>query len=925
VTALRIRLLGPIDVIAAGAEPRAVHGQRLKAVLVALALQSGRVVSVDGLVDVVWGDAVPAGGTTTLQSHVSHLRRALGDRDAIRACPPGYVLDVDGEATDVQTAERLIAQAGQEADPADRERLLADAVALWRGRALDDLAGVSWFDLHSHRLDQLHLRARCALVDARLQLGRHEDLIPVLEQVIRQHPHDEDGYRQLMLAQYRAGRQVDALETYRRLRRTLDEDLGVVPHESLRDLDAAILRQDPALTLRPRTALVATQRVVPAQLPAPVGGFVGRDRELSTLDSLLSGGAVHAVVISGTAGVGKTTLAVHWAHRVRDRFPDRQLYVNLRGFDPGRPPLRPVEAVRGFLDALDVPPTRIPSTVDAQVGLYRSLVSDRRMLVVLDNARDAEQVRPLLPGSVGCMAVVTSRDQAVPLVATEGAAVIYLDLLSPWEANNLLSSRIGADRVAAEPDAASDLILRCAGLPLALTITAARARVGRGLALTALAQELRATGNVLDALRGGDTMTDLRAVFSWSVDALAPDPVRLFRLLGLYPGPDITMAAAASLSGMPATRCAAAMTELVGAQLVVEHRPGRYTYHDLLRAYAKEQAYAHVADTDRQAAVHRIVDHYLHSAHAAVRLAYTSPLVPPQPAQDGVQPERHTDGPAAARWLATEHAGLLATAELAAAATGCEQQAWRMAVALSGYLRYSHHWHDWAAVQRGALSAAQRAGDQRGEAYARLGLGRALRWLGNLPAAVVEIQAAWRGFEIVDDPAGLGHTDNELGIFARTREAHREALAHYEHSLACSRRAKHRNGEAYALNNIGWCHCLLDQPQQAVRYCVDALELFMADADRPGQAAALDSLGYAHQLMAHHDLAIEYYTAAVELYDSFDNRYHKAETLTRLGDTHQAAGVPARAQQVWANALRLLTELGHPDAEQVSDRLRRHG
>src|SRR5262245_26184563 len=319
---------------------------------------------------------------------MSHLRRVLGDRRVIVARSPGYLLDVDDEAIDIGVATRLLDEGTRQADLAERETLLQAAAALWRGRPLAELARLSWFDLHAHRLDELELKARHALADARLALGRHVQLIPELEELIRQHPHYEQSYGQLMLAQYRAGRQADALATYQRLRRTLDDDLGLAPTQPLRDLESAILRQEPALAL-PAPPIVAGGRgVVPAQLPAAVSGFVGRDDELSTLDQLVAGGGMTAAVvavISGTAGIGKTTLAVHWAHRVRDRFPDGQLYVNLRGFDPAGPPMPPAEAVRGFLDALGVPPQGIPTTPDAQIGLYRSVVAGRRVLVVLDN------------------------------------------------------------------------------------------------------------------------------------------------------------------------------------------------------------------------------------------------------------------------------------------------------------------------------------------------------------------------------------------------------------------------------------------------------------------------------------------------------------------------------------------------------------
>jgi DNA-binding SARP family transcriptional activator len=913
---VRVRLLGPIDVMVNGA-PKAVPGRRLKAVLAALALQPGRVVSTDGLVDIVWGDE-PSPTAATLQSHMSHLRRVLDDRGAVQARSPGYLLDV--EATDVDVATRMIDEGSQLPDLAERETVLQSAVALWRGRPLADLAGLTWFDLQAHRLDQLQLKARHALIDVRLALGQHLQLIGELEQLIGQHPHYEQSYGQLMLAQYRAGRQADALATYQRLRNILDDDLGLAPTQPLRDLEAAILRQDPALSLPPAPVLSTGRDAVPAQLPAAVSGFVGRTGELSTLDQLVAGGGGSAVVISGTAGIGKSAMALHWAHRIRDRFPGGQLYVNLRGFDPTRPPMRPAEAVRGFLCALGVPARRLPSTLDEQTGLYRSLLAGRRILVVLDNARDAGQVRPLLPGSSDCLAVVTSRDQLAPLVATHGAVAIYLDLLSPREAGDLLGSRIGVERVAAEPGAVADLITRCARLPLALTVTAARAQASRGLPLAALAQELR--DNSLDALRAGDAATDLRAVFSSSFRALTSGAAMLFGLLGLHPGPDITVAAAASLADFPAARCRAALAELVGAQLLAEHRPGRYTFHDLLRAYANDQA---LHRDDRQQAVHRVIDHYLHSAHAALRLAYGPPKVSLTLSRAGARPEEHPDRPAALRWLVTEHTVLLAVAELAATTPGCEEQAWRMAGAMTSNMCYANYWPDWVDVQRRALEAAQRVDDRLGQAYAHLGLGRALRWLGDQDDAAVEIKAAWQGFAELGDQTGQGQTGNELGMLAIGRGAHHEALIHHEHALACFREAQDHNGEAYALNNIGWCLSLLGRPEQALRSCGHALELFRTVGDRPGQAATLDSLGFAHQLMAQPERAIGYYTGAVELFRDIDNPYHEAEVLTRLGDAHQAAGAAAAARKVWTRSLRLLTELDHSDAADVRQRLRTHG
>jgi DNA-binding SARP family transcriptional activator len=427
-------------------------------VLATLALHDREVVSVGRLMDVVWGEAAPPTATNTLQSHVSYLRGVLGNKAAIRAHPPGYVFDLGAESTDVQVAERLLRQGTQSGDPVSGVRQLEAALALWRGRALADVADLPGLEDHVRRLDLLSLQVRRALSEARLAAGEHRQLVPSLEQMAAEHPLDERIHAQLMLALYRGGRQADALAVYRRLRHTLGDQLGIDPSQLLRDLETAILQQDPSLDVptapdaafAPPAAVALSVPVmpVPAQLPSAVPTFAGRGAELDGLDTILSG-QTPVAVISGTAGVGKTALAVHWARRVAERFPDGQLYVDLRGFDPGRAPLDPGEVVRGFLNALGVHVHRVPRGFDAQLGLYRSVLAGKRVLVLLDNARDADQVLPLLPGSPGCVTVVTSRTQLTTLVATQGAWPLTLDLLTPEESRDLLGRRLGASRVAA--------------------------------------------------------------------------------------------------------------------------------------------------------------------------------------------------------------------------------------------------------------------------------------------------------------------------------------------------------------------------------------------------------------------------------------------------------------------------------------------
>jgi len=617
-TVVRVRLLGPVDVVAEGG-PRPVRGLRRRAVLATLALHHGQAVSTGRLVDAVWGQTAPPAALNTLQSNVSYLRQLLGSKAAILARPPGYVMDLGDDGTDMQLAERLLRQGIQSADPGRRVRDLREALALWRGNPLADVAGLAWLEEQAARLDLLRERIQRALSEARLAVGEHAQLVPDLEQMVAEHPLDEQLHGQLMLALYRNGRQADALAAYQRLRFTLAEELGIDPSQAVRDLETAILRQDPVLDVpAPAAALLPASpaRPIPAQLPPRVAGFAGREQELARLDAILSqaahggqtrGAPTAIAAIIGTAGVGKTTLAVHWAHRVRERFPDGQLYVNLRGFDWCRPAVDQGHALRKILDALALSPERIPDDLQAQVGLYRSLLAGKRMLVVLDNARDAEQVRPLLPGSPGCLALVTSRNQLTGLVAIEGALPLGLDLLTVSEARDLLARRLGPDRVASEPEAASEIIERSARLPLALTITAARAATKPGFPLAVTAAELRQAATILDPFHGGDLATDVRAVFSWSYRTLSTDAARLFRLLGLHPGPDITLAAAAGLAGIPAEQARLLLAELAYAHLLTEHSPGRYAFHDLLRAYATEQAHTYDSDHDRHAAVVRIL------------------------------------------------------------------------------------------------------------------------------------------------------------------------------------------------------------------------------------------------------------------------------------------------------------------------------
>jgi tetratricopeptide (TPR) repeat protein/transcriptional regulator with XRE-family HTH domain len=671
----------------------------------------------------------------------------------------------------------------------------------------------------------------------------------------------------------------------------------------------------------------------PRQLPAGTRHFVGRARELRRLTELLdeaaTGEGTAVSVLDGMAGVGKTALAVHWAHQVADRFPGGQLYVNLRGFDPTGPSLTPARAIRQFLDALDVPAPRVPADLDAQTALYRTLVADRRMLLVLDNARNAGQVRPLLPGSPGCLALVTSRNQLTPLIATEDAQPITLYPLTRDEAWELLASRLGPVRVAAEPKAVAAVIDNCARLPLALTVVAARAAIRPDRPLAILAGELAETETGaragLDALSAGDSTTDVRTVFSWSYQALSPEAARLFRLLGVHRGPDTSAAAAASLAGLAPEKAGPLLAELVRANLAVEHRPGRYSVHDLLRTYAVDLADTRDPEAERLAAARRLLDHYLHTAHAAEELLYPAQeelvLDPPEP---GTTPERPADKKAALAWFTAEHAVLIAavTADQAGVGHSLDRRICRLSRMLRTFLYRQGHWHDWAEAGHAALAAARRLRDPREQGYAHRGLAQAYTSLSRFEEVDAHARQALRMFARAGDKVGQAHTHYTVAYLWEQRSDHHAALAHARQALELYQAAGHRFGRANALNAIGWIHTQLGDHHEAVAACRQALDLLADLGDVVGQAQTLDSLGFAHHHIGDQARAIVCFQRALALFRDLDDRYDEADTLVHLGDAHHAAGDAGAAADHWRQALTILAGLDHADAHKVRAKLR---
>ncbi len=663
------------------------------------------------------------------------------------------------------------------------------------------------------------------------------------------------------------------------------------------------------------------ERLVPRQLTAAVSYFAGRNRELELLDSLLDNGTASGVttaVISGMAGVGKTTLALHWAHRVASRFPDGQLYAKLRGFDIGVRPADPSDVLRGFLDALQVHPERIPGDVEALAARYRGVLSGRKMLVFLDDASDAAQVRPLLPASPGCVVVVTSRRELSALAAHEGARLFCLDVLTEAESTELLTARLGTQRAAAEPAALKDLARLCARLPLALSVTVARAAAQPNLPLRALADELSDTQGRLDALDAGDQTANVRSVFSLSYKHLSATAARMFRLLGLHPGPDITAAAAASLAGVPARQARAELRNLVRASLLTESVTGRFAFHDLLRAYAVEQARLPESDDDLRTALHRLLDHYLHTARAAHRVMYPGRdvIVLPLPSAR-VFPEDFPSKRDALAWLQSEYQVNLKLIDLAVR-EGFDDHAWRLPVVLWTFYYVCGHWHDCEATQRIAVDAARRLGARDGQARALCGLGSIYIWAGKNQPAHSCLSQARELFRELGDDVGLARADINIGLLFTNEARFQEALTVTLEAVRLSEaRPDDENMRlvlASALNSAAEIHVHLGEYPQARTRCQQALRLCHEIDYSPGEAGTWDTLGCVCQHLGEHAEATRCFSRAANLNRETGNRFQLAMTLSHLGDTYRVMSNTRAARTVWAEALAHLEDMHHQPA-----------
>lgn len=888
---MEYRVLGPLEV-RVNEHPLPLGGPKQRTLLAVLLLEANRVVSVDQLVDAIWGQRPPATATAQVQSQVSGLRRVLADAgagtDVIVTRPPGYLIRVQPEKLDLKVFEQRCTEARAamaHAQPQQAAAAFAAALRLWRGPALADVTG-NVAETAATRLAEQRLAVLEERFEADLASGHHAELVAELTALVAEHRLRERLRALLMLSLYRCGRQAEALTVYRQTRQVLVEELGVDPSAELQRLEHAILTADPRL--EPPSQLRANgvvPSVLPAQLPSDVADFTGRAKQVAQLRDLLVSDAgddeVQAVVIAtiaGPAGVGKTALAVHVAHQLRAHYPDGQLFVDLRGAEPD--PLDAAEVLGGFLRALGVDATQLPDGVERRAGMYRSRLADRRVLVVLDNAAGDAQVRPLLPGVAGCAVLVTSRRR---LVGLAGARLIELDVLDAEAAVELLARIAGPERTGAEPEAAEEVVRLCGYLPLAVRIAAGRLAARLHWRLSRMATLLTDEQRRLDELQLGDLQ--VRASVTLSYDGLDATTQRAFRCLGLLDTADFSSWAAAALLDVAVQAAEEVLDALVDGQLLEiagQGCPGltRYRWHDLVRLHAREQAHEQDCAAQRSTALARLVGACLTLIEQVNRAIFgasswiahgDTPRWRPSPEVIG---ELHADP---VGWFETERTTLVAVVKRGAAAD-LGGIVWQLADSLVYYVHLRGEVHlpeqvdYWQDSHEAALAAARRVGDRRGEGALLIGLGLLKLFQQRYEQA--------RGF-----------MDQARAVFAELGDRHGEALVTFGFAIA---------------------DALTGQLPRALQGFRTALTAFQEFADLPGQANADYSIGRVYLVQGHLDDARIHLDAAVQLYQQVGHRSGEAMVLDWLGRLHRKQQHLDEATSCFRQCQLIADELGEP-------------
>ncbi|MFI6744035.1 BTAD domain-containing putative transcriptional regulator [Nonomuraea sp. NPDC050451] len=919
---MEFQVLGPVGATV-GPHHVEIGTPRQRCVLAVLLTEVGQVVSADQLIDRVWDQAPPREARSTLYSYVTRIRTVLqslgteADGVALVRHTGGYVLEAPPDRVDLHRFRQLVKQA-RAAEDERSSALLNEALALWRADALTGVSG-AWAERTRAQLDDERVTASLLYQDVQLSLGRHEELLPGLHDLVASHPFDERLTARLMTVLERCGRQAEALRLYERIRSQLAEQLGVDPGPELRARHLEVLSS----VSEPSGLAIAAAPLVSRQLPLPPTGFEGRDRELADLDRMAEQDEGVILALVGTGGVGKTYLALNWAHLRLNRFPDGQLYANLKGFNPAGEHVSTSTALRGFLEALGVEPAAIPFDDDARSALYRSLVAGRRLLIVLDDVREPADVIPLLPGSATCTVLVTSRNRLDGLVVTHGARVLALEVLSPAEAHRMLARKLGADRVSAEAATVRVLLEHCGGLPLALGILASRATAHSEFPLALLAEELKEESSRLDALDVGGASTDVRAVFASSYRALTPHAAWAFGLLGLAPGSGISLSAATALLTMPISRARSVLRTLEAAHLVHQYAPQRYRMHDLVRLYAMEVAERDVPAHERDAALRRLTEFYFHSAYAADRVLYPHRLdlkwARPDDGGFALEPIRETAE--ALAWFDAEYSSLLATHRLTVA-RGWDIATWQLAWALDTYCWRRSHRADRLSMWKAAFEAAERLAEPGLRAMAHWRLGFARAHAGERDQVLDLLHRALSMFTEMRETAFQAQVHQSLGWVLSQQGEHGLSLHHAECALALYQGLANPAWEANALNAVAWCLAQLDRHEHALVRCEQALALFRKGDDPDGEAATLDSMGYIAHHMGEHREAIAFYRSAVRLRNATGNATQEPDTLVRIGEAHAALGEATHARQAWERAASLYRgQRRLKEAERVQARL----
>jgi DNA-binding SARP family transcriptional activator len=897
---------------------------RQRAVLAALLVDAGNPVSLDQLTDRVWGGAAPLRAAGALRTYVSRLRGVLVGmgHGGIQREPGGYVIDVGETAVDLQRFRRLAERGRTGASDAAGD-LFEQALGLWRGDALADL-DTPWAADVRHSLEAERFAVRLDRNDARLRMGRHTELLADLAALVAANPLDERVAGQHITALYRSGRQADALAAYDRIRRRLADELGVDPGPVLQQLHQWILSGDPAAMAAPQRASgepAPSDRTVPRQLPSAVPGFVGRATQLERLDGVIAeaepdrrphAGPVVVAAIDGTAGVGKTALAVHWAQRVAHRFPDGQLYVNLRGYGADDP-VEPTDALERMLRSLDVAPERIPAGLDERSALLRSQLAERRILVLLDNARDSDQVRPLLPGAGG-MIVITSRRRLRALSVRDGAQHIALDMLSVPEAVNLLAAAIGHDRVERERPHAEEIVTLCARLPLALRLAAERIDRVPAAPLAGLAAELADQRGRLGMLSIDESPdTDLRSVFTWSYGALDPDAARMFALLGLHPRTGISVGAAAALAGVAPARAARLLDRLADVSLLEQRFPGRYELHDLLCDFALEQ---HLPD--RPAARARLAHWYVHTAAGArarlVSTRHRMPIADMPPA--GVTPVEFASLHEAVAWFDVERQAIVdivkSAGEHGHPGSGAVlfQLSW-------AYFYMRGYWQPMIDIGEAAVRHAAATGDRFVEAKCCNGLGAAYGRLRGKEQQIVISQRAFEMFEELGELAeqatsllNIGSAYNMLERFADARGALERA-----HDLYLEVGDPLYAG--FALNNLAESHLGLGLLDEALDRSHRALESLRDGGEQFRLVAAFETIARIHVARDDHRSAIQHYRNALDVANRTRTTNMELPIRIALGEQLSVIGEHAEAIAIWREAHRIGVAANDPAVVEI--------